>query len=167
MTGIEPGFGVLLTDVVLRTAIIFLYAFLLLRFLGKRHLRHLMYTDLLVVIAFGSAVGDVMIYGEDTVHLYASMIAITVVTIIVKVLEEIGSHEGAGHWLIEGRARLIIDDGKFLRDALDRENLSEDSVLSLLREKEIEDISTVKKAFIEPDGELSVVTKNHHTKHHA
>lgn len=152
-----------IVNIILRTSIIFFYAFLLLRFLGKRHLKHLMYTDLLVIIAFGSAVGDVMIYGENVVHLYASMIAITVVTVIVKVLEEISTHSSTGHDILEGKVRLLVDEGAFVRDALDRENLSEENVLSLLREKNIDGVSSIKKAFIEPDGELSVIEYKNHT----
>ena len=144
-------------NVILRTTIIFLYAFLLLRFLGKRHLRHLMYTDLLVIVSFGSAVGDVMIYGENVVHLYSSMLAITVVTLIVKILEEMSTHSNTAHELLEGKARLLIDEGVFVQDALERENLSVENVLSLLREKDIDGVAGVRKAFIEPDGELSVI----------
>jgi len=146
-----------IVNIILRTSIIFFYAFLLLRFLGKRHLKHLMYTDLMVIIAFGSAVGDVMIYGENVVHLYASMIAITVVTVIVKVLEGISTHSDTAHDLLEGKARLLVDEGKFIRDSLGRENLNEATVLSLLREKNIDGITSLKKVFIEPDGELSVI----------
>ena len=145
--------------IILRTASIFLYAFLALRFLGKRHLSHLMYTDLMVIIAFGSAVGDVMIYGENVAHLYGSMLAITVVTVIVKVLEEISSHSKLGSTIIDGSAVLLIDNGKVVAHALEHENLSEDMVLSLLRVKGHNSISEVEKAFIEPDGEVSVIPR--------
>lgn len=116
-----------------------------------------MYTDLMVIIAFGSAVGDVMIYAESTAHLLGSMLAITVVAVIVKILEELSSHSViAGHF-IEGEARLLIDKGVLLLPALASENLSEETILSLLREKNIASIKDVRKAFIEPDGELSVI----------
>ena len=145
-------------EIVFRTTVIFLYAFLLLRLLGKRHLSHLMYTDLLVIIAFGSAVGDVMIYGENEAHLISSILAITVVAVIVKILEEVSSRNTMVGKFIEGQARLLIDKGSFVKGALGKENMSEETVLSLLREKNIENVKSVKKAFIEPDGELSVIT---------
>lgn len=143
--------------VILRTTVIFLYAFLLLRLLGKRHLSHLMYTDLMVIIAFGSAVGDVMIYGEQVAHLFTSMIAITVVAVIVKILEEVSSHNHTASHLIEGTARLVVEKGAVIPQALEHENLSEDMVLSLLREKGIDSVKDVRKAFFEPDGELSTI----------
>lgn len=144
-------------SIILRTSIIFLYAFLLLRFLGKRHLSHLMYTDLMLIIAFGSAVGDVMIYAESTAHLLGSMLAITVVAVIVKLLEELSSHSVIAEHFIDGEARLLIDKGVLIKSAIDRENLSEEAILSQLRIKNIHGIRDVRKAFIEPDGELSII----------
>jgi len=147
------------TLIVLRTTIIFLWAFLMLRFLGKRHLAHLMYTDLMVIIAFGSAVGDVMIYGENITHIYGSMLAITVVTIIVKILEEFSSHSKFASRMIDGTAVLLINKGVVIHKTLEHENLSEDMLLSLLREKGHNSVEEVEKAFIEPNGQLSVIAK--------
>jgi uncharacterized membrane protein YcaP (DUF421 family) len=128
-------------DVVFRTTVIFLYAFLLLRLLGKRHLSHLMYTDLMVIIAFGSAVGDVMIYGESVVHMLVSMLAMSVVALLVKMLEELSSRNGTASRLIDGQARLIIDKGKPIEKALDQENISMDMLMSKLRQKEVDNVA--------------------------
>ena len=145
--------------IILRTTIIFLYAFLMLRFLGKRHLAHLMYTDLMVIIAFGSAVGDVMIYGENVTHLYGAMLAITVVTVLVKILEEASSHSKFASRMIDGTAVLLVNNGKLNHKTLEHENLSEDILLSLLREKGHNSVDEVDKVFIEPNGQLSIVPK--------
>jgi uncharacterized membrane protein YcaP (DUF421 family) len=48
----------------------------------------------MVIIAFGSAVGDVMIYGESVVHMLVSMLAMSVVALLVKMLEELSSRNG-------------------------------------------------------------------------
>jgi len=116
-----------------------------------------MYTDLMVIIAFGSAVGDVMIYGEHVIHLYTSILAMTVVAVMVKILEEMSSRNKTASRLFEGTARLLVDHGKIINDALAKENFNEETLKSLLRQKNIESIKDVKKAFIEPDGEFSVV----------
>jgi uncharacterized membrane protein YcaP (DUF421 family) len=116
-----------------------------------------MYTDLMVIIAFGSAVGDVMIYGENVAHFYGSVLAIMVVTVIVKILEEVSSHSKFASQIIDGSAVLLIDNGRVVAHTLEHENLSEDMVSSLLREKGFDSISEIRKAFIEPDGQISVV----------
>ncbi len=150
-----------MVNVVLRTTIIFLYALLLLRLLGKRRLAHLTYLDILLIIAFGSAVGDVMIYDDSTVHLLTSMVAITVVALIVKILQELTSHWGRAQHLLEGQARLLVDNGKIQRDMLEREDMSEEHLRSLLRQRGHHSTTHLKKVFIEPDGELSIIPRSH------
>jgi uncharacterized membrane protein YcaP (DUF421 family) len=146
-----------IVNVVVRTTLIFMYAFVLLRLLGKRRLSHFGYIDLLLIIAFGSAVGDVMIYGESTIHLISSMVAITVVSILVKLLNEFSSHSSLGNKLVDGQARLLIDKGLVVEGSLQKEDLDEEKLNSYLREKGIDSVKRVRKAFIEPDGEISVI----------
>jgi uncharacterized membrane protein YcaP (DUF421 family) len=105
-----------------------------------------MYTDLMVIIAFGSAVGDVMIYGESVVHMLVSMLAMSVVALLVKMLEELSSRNGTASRLIDGQARLIIDKGKPIEKALDQENISMDMLMSKLRQKEVDNVAQVKKS---------------------
>lgn len=143
--------------VIIRTSVIFIYAFILLRLLGKRRLVHFGYMDLLLVIAFGSAVGDVMIYSESTVHLVAAMVSITVVSIIVKMLNEISARSPVGNHLLDGHARILIDKGTVVTESLVKENMTEEQLLSYIREKGADSIKKVRKAFIEPDGEISVI----------
>lgn len=146
-----------------RTLIIFFFAFLVLRLLGKRHLSHLTYLDLLLVIALGSAVGDVMIYSESVAQLFASIISISVVGLLVKIFNEFSSHSQKASSLLTGSARLIIERGRVIPEALKQEDMSEEDVMRLLRVKGFHNIKDIKKAFIEADGEISVITnhKNH------
>ena len=113
--------------------------------------------DLLLVIAFGSAVGDVMIYNESVVHFVSSMVAITVVSVIVKLLNELSSRSSFATSIFDGQARLLIDKGIIIDGVLDKEDLTEDQLCSSLREKGIDSVKKVRKAFIETDGEISVI----------
>jgi uncharacterized membrane protein YcaP (DUF421 family) len=98
-----------------------------------------------------------MIYGESVVHMLVSMLAMSVVALLVKMLEELSSRNGTASRLIDGQARLIIDKGKPIEKALNQENISMDMLMSKLRQKEVDNVAQVKKAFIEQDGEMSVV----------
>lgn len=73
--------------VLIRTLAIFFFAFLALRLLGRKQLAHLTVIDLLLVIALGSAVGDVMIYDETITQMLSSMIAIGAVAIFVRIIQ--------------------------------------------------------------------------------
>lgn len=142
--------------VVFRTVGIFLWALVLLRILGRKRLSHLTYIDLLLIISFGSAVGDVMIYPESTAKFLTSIVSITVVGIVVKLLDELSSHSGLANRIIDGHSQIVIERGKVVEGVLARENMSEETLLSLLREHGADAIHKVRWAYLEPDGELSV-----------
>jgi len=146
-------------SVFIRTLAIFFFAFLILRLLGKRHLTHLTYIDLLLIISLGSAVGDVMIYDESITQIFSSIVAISIIGILVKILNELSSHSKKMNSFIVGRASLIIENGKFIEKALAREDMSEEDAMGMLREKGLQSKKDVKRAFLEPDGELSILLK--------
>ncbi|MBU1046632.1 DUF421 domain-containing protein [Patescibacteria group bacterium] len=146
--------------VLLRTVIIFFFAFLILRLLGKKQLAHLTYVDLLLIIALGSAVGDVMIYDENVVQMISSMVAIGVVGLIVKVINEFTSHSQQMRKLLSGEARLLVVDGVIDEKALAHEDLDKSQLMGVLRLKGIDDLKQIKKAFIEANGEVSIIRRS-------
>lgn len=145
--------------VIIRSVGVFIFALLILRLLGKRHLAHLSYLDLLIIISLGSAVGDVMIYEESTAGFLVSMVAITVVGAIAKIIVELASRIPWFNVLISGAPTLIVEKGEFIKNALDREDTTKEEVFSILREKNIISIKDVYKMYIEPDGEFSIVLR--------
>lgn len=142
--------------ILLRTVGIFVWAFVLLRLTGRRRLAHLTYIDLLLIVAFGSAVGDVMIYDESIARFSTSMIALAVVTVIVKILDEAAVRSKLINQLIVGKPHLIIEKGKIIEQTMKTENFTEEELLSLLRQHDVDSVDKVRSAFIEPDGKLTV-----------
>jgi uncharacterized membrane protein YcaP (DUF421 family) len=142
--------------ILLRTMGIFVWAFILLRITGRRRLAHLTYIDLLLIVAFGSAVGDVMIYDESIARFSTSMIALAAVTVIVKLLDEIASRSQLINRLIVGKPHVIIDKGKIIEKTMRAENYTEAELLSQLRHHDVDAIEKVRIAYIEPDGNLTV-----------
>ena len=142
--------------ILLRTVGIFTWAFILLRLTGRRRLAHLTYIDLLLIVAFGSAVGDVMIYDESIARFTSSMIALAAVTLIVKILDEAATRSQLINRLIVGKPHIIIEKGKVVEQTMKAENFTEEELLSLLREHNVDSVSKVRIAYIEPDGKLTV-----------
>jgi uncharacterized membrane protein YcaP (DUF421 family) len=59
--------------------------------------------------------------------------------------------------LTQSAAVRLIRDGRILRPALRRELISEEELTTQLRRQGIEDIREVKHAWLEPDGQVSVI----------
>lgn len=53
----------------------------------------------------------------------------------------------------------LIRDGRIDRDALHKELLTEEELMSKLREKGIEDLAKVRRAYMESDGTVSVIER--------
>ncbi|MEW6328951.1 MAG: YetF domain-containing protein [Candidatus Micrarchaeota archaeon] len=144
---------------VLRVAAIYLFTLAMLRLAGKRRLARLSAFDILIIIALGSAVGDVMVYPEKVVQIGDAALAIfTVVALQIALSKLMEKNKLLAH-IIEGRGTALILNGKIIRKNLDREDLTPDDLDELLREKGVLTASEVKEAVLEPSGELSVIRK--------
>lgn len=69
---------------------------------------------------------------------------------------------GLGRFIDRQPLRLIIN-GKIQHENLQRELMSEDDLLSQLRQKGVSEVGLVKEAFIEGDGQISVITDERST----
>jgi uncharacterized membrane protein YcaP (DUF421 family) len=61
--------------------------------------------------------------------------------------------------ILEPSPLLLVRNGRLVHDHLRREHISEDELRSKLREHEVEDPAEVAQAYLEPDGEVSVLKK--------
>ncbi len=147
-------------EVIVRTTIIFLVAFIVIRIRGRKQLAQLTLFDILIVIALGSAVGDVMIYSEEVVSLLRSIIAIGTLAILIHLVEFVACRAPKKITrIIYGDSTIIIKDGKLIKKNFIKTNLTEDQLRAKLREKNIQYYSEAKIVRLEPDGELSVKRK--------
>jgi uncharacterized membrane protein YcaP (DUF421 family) len=152
-------------EVVMRTAIIIVVAFIVIRIRGRKQLAQLTLFDILIVIALGSAVGDVMIYPEETVSLLRSIIAITTLLLLVFIFEYLICRAPKKITrFVYGDSTIIIKNGKLVKKNFAKTNLTEDQLKSKLREKNIQYYSEVKIARLEPDGGLSIQRKRNDKK---
>ena len=59
-----------------------------------------------------------------------------------------------------GTPTLLIENGHPIQEALAKERVSPEELLSQVRLMQVEKIAEVKKAYLEPDGKISVLKKN-------
>jgi uncharacterized membrane protein YcaP (DUF421 family) len=66
-------------------------------------------------------------------------------------------HRYPGLHLNASRPALLVQDGKMIKRNMDRENMSEDDLMSQLRQHGIENLRAVRRAYAEGDGHISVI----------
>jgi uncharacterized membrane protein YcaP (DUF421 family) len=152
-------------EVIIRTAIIVFAAFVIIRTRGSKQLAQLTLFDIVMVIALGSAVGDVMIYPEEIVSVLRSVVAMITLAVLVHISEYLVCRAPKKITrIIYGDSTVIIRNGKLIKKNFDKTNLTEDQLRAKLREKNIHYYSEARVVRLEPDGELSVQRKRNDKK---
>ena len=143
-----------LGEIVIRTAVMYLYGLILLRLTGSRGIGQLSAMDVAIIIALGSAVGDPMFY--PNVPLLHGLTVITVIVFIQRGISLLITNRSRVENLIEGKPLLIIERGHLELDNLAQATLSHEDVFMPLRQSEIKHLGQVDLAYLEHDGRFSI-----------
>ena len=153
-----------MAQVIFQTLAIYLFLIIALRTFGKRQMGQLTPIDLITILILGSAVETAMIVGNT--KLTAGLISAATLLIANKIITLASRRNKKFRRLICGGPLLLIHDGQFVTSHLKRAGITTREVEMAMREREIDDISLVRFAILEGDGEINVVTMQHcHTVH--
>ncbi|NMR20021.1 DUF421 domain-containing protein [Cellulomonas fimi] len=142
-------------EIVLRGTVTFLALLALMRIVGQRESGGLGLTDVLVVVLVADAASSGMTGDVDSIT-EGLLLACTILFWSVVV------DAAAYRWprlaaIVKARPRPLIEDGRLNRHAMRREFMSHDEVLSQLRLHGIEDLAEVRRAYLEPNGMISII----------
>lgn len=143
-----------LFEVVFRSAVMFIILLLTLRLAGKRGVKQLSVFETVIIIALGSAAGDPMFY-EDAGIVHAIVVFIVVMALYRGVTWLTGKSKFFEQ-LVEGKTECLVDEGAFSYTKFEQESIAQDEFFSELRIKSIDHLGQVRKAYLEPSGEISV-----------
>jgi len=141
-------------EIVTRTVIIYVYTFILLRIFGRRTKASMSIMDVIVIVALGSAVGDVAFYPE--VPILHCLLVVTIIVGINKALVELSEKSHKIRDFIEGDATVVVRDGVIQMDALRSTSIGRAALLELIREKSVCNLSQIALAVLEPSCKLSI-----------
>lgn len=159
-----PGLNGIL-DVIFRTIGIFFFTYLIIRIRGNKQLSNLSLFDVLLVIALGSAMGDVMIYSEKEVSIIRAITAISTVVLMIFVIEFITARTSKKiSRFLYGEPVVLVRNGRLIKKNLKDTNISKEQLKSLLRTHKIRYFSECSLVQLEPNGELSIVREKNKNK---
>lgn len=144
-----------LLELFIRGTVMYLMVFVLMRVVGRRESGQLNTSDLILVVIISEA-ASVGIAGEATSVLDSLIVVATI--LVWALLLDIGSYRW--QWLdniTAPRPRALIRDGKIIHQTARRALLTKDELLSQLRLNGLAEISEVKRAYLEPGGQISFV----------
>ena len=142
-------------EMFLRGSVAYCAIFVLLRLAGRRDIGSLGMADLLVLLLVADALGNGM--SGDSTSTTDGLIAVSAIIFWSVVIDRIGYRfPGTRKWLDPKRV-CLIRDGVLQRRGMRREYITEDELLTELHRAGLEHFSQVKMAYIESDGQISII----------
>lgn len=143
--------------IMIRTAVVYFFLLVGFRLAGKRQMGQMTVFDLVVILIVANAVQNAMV-GQDSSLIGGLIAAATLLLLNWGVSWVRHRSKVVSRW-VGGTRTLLIEDGRFLPEHLEKENLEKDEVLMAMREHGLEDLRQVHQAFLETDGSISVIPK--------
>jgi uncharacterized membrane protein YcaP (DUF421 family) len=138
----------------LRPAIVYLALVVLLRIFGKRELAQLNPFDLVVLLSLSNTVQNAII-GNDNSLSGGIIGAVALLAVNWLVVRALFSSPKLTR-MFEGRATILIRDGKVDQKALKRESLSQQELLDVIHRQGFDSVQKVRRCELEPNGTFYV-----------
>ena len=151
------GFSVSPLELVVRGSVMFLFLWLLFRLVIKRRVGAIGMADLLVLVIIADAAQNGMA-GEYT-SISDAIVVVSTIVLWNYLFDWLAFHYAWMQRLLEPPPLLVVDHGKILWRHMRMELLSREELEAKLRENGVRDASEVEKAYVEPDGHISVVKR--------
>ena len=146
-----------MTNIILRTIIIYLFLFTIMRLMGKRQLGELEVSELVSTLLI-SDIAALPITDRKIPLLYA-IIPILIITAFEISLSILLTRVPSVKNLISARPSTLIERGRINEKEMRRNRISIDELLSELRQKDVSDLDEVDYAIMEQNGKLTVIKK--------
>lgn len=143
--------------VVLHSAAVFAFLWLVMRVVGKREMSQMSAFDLVLVVVLGDLVTE-SVLAEDT-SLTAAVTAVSVFALLT-----IAASWASWRWprrraFFEGIPTPLISHGRILHEALRLERVTVDDLREAARAEGHRSLDEIEWAVLEPDGQFSFFTK--------
>jgi uncharacterized membrane protein YcaP (DUF421 family) len=142
-------------DIVARAAVMFVVLYVLLRIMGKREIGQLTPFELVVMIVLGDLIQQGVTHNDFS--LTGAILAITTFAFLAILMSWITFMFPKAEKLLDGEPRVIVRNGKLLKENLRRDRITQSEVESEMRLAGIARMSDVAWAILEPQGKISFI----------
>ena len=144
-----------LVEIVFRVCVLYGALVVMVRLAGKREVGQLAPLDLLAMLVLSETVSPALT-GQDT-SLSAALVAAATLLAATALLGRLAFRSRRAERWIEGAPVVLVEDGRIVEAAARRERVTQQELESALRRHGIDDLSVVRRAVVEPNGEISVL----------
>ena len=141
----------------IRAAVLYVLIIFCMRIMGKRQLGELQPTELVITILLSEIAAVQM--QDNALPLGNSIVAVLLLVALEIINSVIVLKSSRCRSLLQGNSLVVIRDGVVDQKQLKRLRFTMDDLFDQLRQKDIFDISDVRYAIVETNGQLSVMLK--------
>lgn len=152
------AFGLSPLEIVVRGTAMYWFLFVIFRFVVRRDVGSVGVADILILVIVADAAQNGM-SGEYT-SVADGMLLVGTLIFWNVLLDRLSFHFPAFARFADAPPLLLVKNGRMLRANMRREYITEDELISRLREQGVDELDKVKQAYLEPDGEFSVIRKD-------
>jgi uncharacterized membrane protein YcaP (DUF421 family) len=152
---VEGTMVVPMLSIVVRVAAVYVFLLVLVRMAGKREIGRLSPMEFLSALLLSETVSPALTGGDDS-------LAAAFVAALTLMLLTIGSNVLSYRYrwfeaLSEGSPGLLISCGRVNRRVMKQERITDQQLATALRREGVESVEAVRKAFVEPNGDITIL----------
>src|SRR5215208_1074108 len=142
---------------IIRTAIVYAFLLIGLRFAGKRELSQLNSFDLVVLLLLSNTVQNAIIGNDNSLigGIAGATALLAINAIVVRLLFRMGKLDR-----LEGKPESLIHNGRLVRKHLDREMITVAELEAAARRQGIDSLAHVNECRLETGGSLSFIERH-------
>lgn len=148
--------------IILSSVAVYLFIILAIRLFGKKELAQLSVYDLVFILLISNAVQNAMVGPDST--LTGGLVAAASLFVVNYLLKQLQFRFPKFGKAIQGEAVMLVFEGKILSSNMKNNEITEDELMEVIREHGVASVSEVDLAVLEVDGNISVLSTEHHKK---
>jgi uncharacterized membrane protein YcaP (DUF421 family) len=141
----------------IRAVAVYVFLLIAIRIFGRRELGQLTAFDVIVLLTLSNILQNSMIGNDNSVT--GGIVGAAVLLSANLLLAYVVSRRPTVERLVEGEPRILIQDGKVREDAMRRELLTMQDLMSAIRREGLERFEDVHLLISEPNGLISVIPR--------
>jgi uncharacterized membrane protein YcaP (DUF421 family) len=144
-----------LAQIVGRVFVIYAAALVILRVTGRRTMSQLRPIDLITMLLLSETVSPALTGGDDS--LAGGLVAAGALGLAASLTAYLSFRSRWFDHVLDGGTLVLIREGKVDPKVLRAQRITDEQLRTSLHESGVEAVAQVKKAFIEPDGTITIV----------
>jgi uncharacterized membrane protein YcaP (DUF421 family) len=145
-------------EYVVRALAIYFFLLIIFSIAGKRSLAEMDTFDLVLLLVISEATQNALV--GQTYSITSSLVLITTLVSAEVFMAWVKHKKPEVEKALQGGPIVIVEDGKLLKNRLDKEMVGEDEILSSARETQgLERMDQIKFAILEMGGHISIIPK--------